>query len=192
MIHRGIVGFSLLLLLLTGLVIVQADEATTPLPGTPADNECNVGGVLYREQNQDGCPTEWYWKAGWYLARFNRGIISRENFPTEFKSVLPPPVKPAADGNIPAAGVCWPKDGQASSIKYLGPPNTRANLIIYSSSDCSGNTGITSDATVIIFTDSLVSAVSICSTFGTPVLTRQLNEYGYSTAPPNAYACMAA
>src|SRR5690349_3307533 len=62
------------------------------LPGcfTPDDNECYKGGVLYREENQDGCSSMWYWKAGWFLARFNDGKISRSNFPVEFKSVLPP------------------------------------------------------------------------------------------------------
>lgn len=69
------------------------DGSNLPECGTPDDNECNPGGVLYREENQDGCKTLWYWKAGWYLARFNDGKISRENFPIEFESVLPPPVK---------------------------------------------------------------------------------------------------
>src|SRR4051794_9292941 len=63
------------------------DGSGLPECGTRADNECNPGGVLYREENQDGCPTLWYWKAGWYLARYNDGTISRKDFPKEFESV---------------------------------------------------------------------------------------------------------
>lgn len=66
------------------------DGSGLPECGTPDDNECNPGGVLYREENQDGCPNLWYWKAGWFLARFRDGKISRADFPKEFESVLPP------------------------------------------------------------------------------------------------------
>lgn len=66
------------------------DSSGLPECGSPDDNECNPGGVLYREENQDGCKSEWYWKAGWFLARFNDGKFSREDFPQEFASVLPP------------------------------------------------------------------------------------------------------
>ncbi|MEZ4668165.1 MAG: hypothetical protein R3E39_09635 [Anaerolineae bacterium] len=68
----------------------SSDGSGLPVCGTPDDNECFPGGVLYREENQDGCPTDWYWKAGWYLARFNDGRISREDVPAEFQSALPP------------------------------------------------------------------------------------------------------
>lgn len=87
--RKGLLISGLLLVLLMGMTWVYADDST-PKPGTPEDNECNPGGVLYREENQDGCPNLWYWKAGWFLARFNRGLISREDFPKEFESVLPP------------------------------------------------------------------------------------------------------
>jgi len=82
--RKAILLVGLLLVLLMGAHLVGAEDDNTPKPGTPADNECYPGGVLYREENQDGCPTLWYWKAGWFLARFNRGLISREDFPKEF------------------------------------------------------------------------------------------------------------
>lgn len=66
------------------------DGSGLPKCGTSDDNECYPGGVLYREENQDGCATLWYWKAGWFLARFRDGKISRADFPVEFESVLPP------------------------------------------------------------------------------------------------------
>ncbi len=75
-----------------------SDGSGLPGCGTPDDNECNPGGVLYREENQDGCASLWYWKAGWFLARFNDGKISRKDFPVEFVSVLPPLEKVVAQG----------------------------------------------------------------------------------------------
>lgn len=87
---RKLLLWAVILVSMTLGVSVVAAADQVPPPGSPADNECNPGGVLYREENQDGCPTEWYWKAGWFLARYNRGEISREEFPDEFKSVLPP------------------------------------------------------------------------------------------------------
>ena len=88
--RKGMLVASLMLVLMMGMSMVRADEKHTPKPGTAEDNECYPGGVLYREENQDGCPTLWYWKAGWFLARFNQGLISRQDFPKEFASVLPP------------------------------------------------------------------------------------------------------
>ncbi len=89
--------FTVLLLLFTLIINVFSTTAQDqqPKPGTPEDNACNPGGVLYREQNQDGCPSVWYWKAGWFLARYLSGEISRADFPDEFASALPPPL-PAA------------------------------------------------------------------------------------------------
>ncbi len=75
------------------------DPSGLPQCYTSDDNECYTGGVLYREENQDGCPTVWDWKAGWYLARYNRGQISRANFPQEFESVLPSLSAASANAN---------------------------------------------------------------------------------------------
>jgi len=74
------------------------DTDSSPTPGTRADNECYAGGTLEGKCggngfHPDGSYTsdevEWAWKAGWYLARFNDGIIAREQIPHEFWSVLP-------------------------------------------------------------------------------------------------------
>lgn len=81
--------FALLFVLCMSIGFVAAQDV--PQPGTPEENECYPGGVLYRSENQDGCPTEWYWKAGWYLAAYNHGRISRDDVPDEFTSALPPP-----------------------------------------------------------------------------------------------------
>lgn len=56
--------------------------------GSPTDNECYAGGVL-----EGKCDSPWLWNAGWYLARFNQGLISREDFPDFYGGVLPPVVE---------------------------------------------------------------------------------------------------
>ncbi|MBL8157125.1 MAG: hypothetical protein JNM70_23330, partial [Anaerolineae bacterium] len=59
-------------------------------PDDPTDdNACFEGGTLWRE-NGDGCPTEWHWKAGWYLQRVETGEIPVEDVPDEFESAMPP------------------------------------------------------------------------------------------------------
>jgi len=88
--HKRILSIDLPLILAVSMSMVQADDMGIPKPGTPVDNECFPGGVLYREGNQDGCPTVWYWKAGWYLSQVNQGLLAREDVPDEFNSVLPP------------------------------------------------------------------------------------------------------
>src|SRR4051794_29517092 len=91
--YKRFIVIGLLFALIVNVGVIAAQDE--PQPGTPEENECNPGGVLYRAENQDGCPTEWYWKAGWYLAAFNNGRLSREDFPDEYASVLPPPLPPA-------------------------------------------------------------------------------------------------
>ncbi len=92
--HKSLIGFILLLVLCTGVGTLAAQEE--PQTGSPEENACNPGGVLYREENQDGCPTEWHWKAGWFLAEYLSGDLPREDFPDEFSSALPSIPEPPA------------------------------------------------------------------------------------------------
>ena len=143
--RKAILFTGLLVMLVMMAGIVSADDERTPKPGTPADNECYPGGVLYREENQDGCPTLWYWKAGWFLARFNRGFISREDFPKEFESVLPPLPKP----EDPIRTVCASNNAIADWYGCMSSNQTgteTVNNVFYSyllfvntSSECPGS-----------------------------------------------------
>lgn len=171
----------LLLILLIGASMVSAEDDLTPKPGTPADNECYPGGVLYREENQDGCPTLWYWKAGWYLARYNRGLISRDDFPKEFESVLPPLQKPVYP--------CW-NDGSVS-ILYIGPANYKGNMIGYPDSlDCTGTPYvIPGGKEFVVFANNFSDAIMLCAAQGTIGFLDRLNTIGYANAPANAYGC---
>jgi hypothetical protein len=79
-----------LILLLTLLVPVGLASADDPAIGSPDDNACNAGGVM------DGkCTTEWHWVCGWYLARLNKNLITRAQFPAQCSSLLAPLPDPA-------------------------------------------------------------------------------------------------
>ncbi len=182
--RKRILAVCLMLSLLVGASSVWAVVDSTPEPGTPADNECNVGGVLYRGANQDGCPTLWYWKAGWFLARFNRGFISRAEFPKEFESVLPPLMKEEAMGSM-----CWSLSSSTYSVLYIGPANTLGNVRTFNSSDCSGTPNSDFNNRAVIFTNDPNDALAICSSFGSVANLVQFNLV-YLNAPPNAYGCV--
>jgi hypothetical protein len=65
------------------------DGSGLPECGTPADNACYEGGVM-----EGKCVGDWEWKAGWHLARFLAGTMTREQVPQDFQIVLPPPAEP--------------------------------------------------------------------------------------------------
>jgi hypothetical protein len=72
-------------------VLAQVEPDSTELPNDPrvndAANACYEGGSLAFR-----CFTELHWEAGWYLIRFEAGLISRADFPKLLAWVLPPEV----------------------------------------------------------------------------------------------------
>ncbi len=107
------------------------DPSGLPQCYTSADNECYQGGVLYREENQDGCPTIWDWKAGWFLARYNRGLLSRANFPQEFESVLPPLSKANAIANTCSYAYTSATGSVLLDVNWHTALNGQNNIIAY-------------------------------------------------------------
>ncbi|MGB1287078.1 MAG: hypothetical protein ACPG7F_11135, partial [Aggregatilineales bacterium] len=111
----------LALLLMTGLAYAE-DEVIFDVPGgdnNPATNEdandCFRGGVLAgkcsstdidMDGDVDADDRAWMWTAGWYLIRFNTGMIDRENFPSYFSTMLPalPETEVSAVPALPSAG----------------------------------------------------------------------------------------
>lgn len=97
--------FALIALLLVLPLVIHAE-------GDPHENACYEGGSMWRD-NGDGCPTEWHWLVGWYLANWenNGGHSNPDNFFPDWgnpQSVLPPlpePPEPSSDGDAyPSAG----------------------------------------------------------------------------------------
>ncbi|MBI1277729.1 MAG: hypothetical protein GC179_06340 [Anaerolineaceae bacterium] len=189
--QKQILLFTFLMLMLLAGNAVHAQEAT-PEPGTPQENECNPGGALYREENQDGCPTEWYWKAGWYLAAVNNGRISRDDVPDEFTSVLPPPdtSDDSTDpDNIPEPpiGTCWFL-ANIFGYRYIGPINTLGNLDLYVTGDCPDGDHINGRTLALILAPSEADALDICATLGTVDYVEPFSNQVY-LAPEHSYLC---
>lgn len=68
------------------------DGSGLPECGSLADNACYEGGVM-----EGKCVGDWEWKAGWHLARFLAGTMTREQVPQDFQIVLPPPAEPGSE-----------------------------------------------------------------------------------------------
>ncbi|MFN8371877.1 MAG: hypothetical protein U0694_03230 [Anaerolineae bacterium] len=88
--------------------------------GNPNDPRVNErANACYEDGSLAGrCHTEWDWVAGWYLIRFQFGLISRANFPAEYVSVLPPEVVTTGGSPLPPAG---PLNGPAPAGCYYNP-----------------------------------------------------------------------
>ncbi len=184
--RKRIILVALVLVVMHGISLVQAQDAT-PEPGIPDDNECNPGGVLYRAENQDGCPTEWYWKAGWYLAAVNDGRISRDDMPDEFASVLPP----EDDSDLlvePAIGSCWLHPSGGFAYQYVGPANTLNNMDGYMEGTCTSWAGTHFNLTALVFAHSQSEAEAVCATLGTVDLVAPFQGWAPS-APSYSYLC---
>lgn len=82
-----IILFLFFIFVLVPLVAAQSiDDRGNP--NNPNDNErantCYDGGSM-----ADKCISDWEWVCGYYLIRFEYGILSRENFPSDCAVLLP-------------------------------------------------------------------------------------------------------
>jgi hypothetical protein len=73
---------------------VYAFNPTTPAENDPLINEdanaCFIGGAW-----EGTCgDSDLKWNAGWYLIRFDQGLITRDQVPDQYKWILPPEVVP--------------------------------------------------------------------------------------------------
>jgi hypothetical protein len=83
----------LLILALAALAIsvmaVYAFEPTTPGENDPRTNldanACFIGGSMVGKCDD----SDLFWNAGWYLIRFEQGLITRNQVPDQYKWVLP-------------------------------------------------------------------------------------------------------
>ena len=74
------------------------DDSGLPLCFTPADNECYEGGEMDAR-----CSTVYDWIIGWYLARYNQGMFTRDDMPAWIASSLfPPEPEPSNSDTGPA------------------------------------------------------------------------------------------
>ena len=79
----------LVMLLIVSVIAVYAFNPTTAEENDPLINEdanaCFVGGAW-----EGTCgDSDLLWNAGWYLIRFEQGVITRDQVPDQYKWILP-------------------------------------------------------------------------------------------------------
>lgn len=155
---KRFISLAMLVLLVTAMAVIlpgvlaQGDDSLECTEdgsngiqcGTPADNECNPGGVLAWEYGWEGpCPAhEEVWVCGWYLARVNRGYL--DAVPDWCEWAIPPEPEPepapAAEKSGPGnnwTGCFW-MDGwnQWSKLNPGAEVNVENNAAWYDDADC--------------------------------------------------------
>jgi hypothetical protein len=114
----------------------QSDDVDYPNDPTLNDsaNACYEGGSM-----EGKCATDWEWQCGWYLIRFESGVISQENFPITCKSLLGEGIVPFSP--FPSVTGCI-YSGQSNYYFLFTGGYTQGNSLgtSYSgyTSDCSG------------------------------------------------------
>lgn len=161
------------------------DGSGLPECGTPKDNECYPGGVLAGK-----CDSEWHWKGGWWLARYNHFGLNRADFPLEFISLLPP----IEDGVRTLPSGCF-DTVPYPDMMFIGPPDTVGNSLDMNSTDGSCSGGIQLVYTSVI-ASSQPEAVAKCTALGAPTVSvDSFRANGYITSstgaamPPDVYWC---
>jgi hypothetical protein len=189
----------LLMFVLVGVVIIgSAFAAADTLPNDPKvnpnANACFAGGTLEGrcngvDSNSDGVISDdevaFAWRGGWYLIRFQAGMISRTDFPAQYVYLLPPLTQEAAQ--------TFPQCFEASfgmDFELLAPYNTLNNARSWDSEDgsCSGNSPWT--ATLVI-APTQPEAVTLCTNIGVdPIIIDPSDESSqYPTMPANVWMC---
>ncbi len=166
------------------------DGSGLPECGTPKDNECYPGGVMAGK-----CDSEWHWKGGWWLARYNHFGLSRADFPLEFISLLPPEeLDENATGPRSFPSGCF-DTGPFPDTMFVGPPDTLNNSQDMNSFDGSCTGGIMQVYTAVI-ANSQPDAVAKCTALGAPTVSvDNFRANGYLTSstgavmPPDVYWC---
>jgi hypothetical protein len=180
----------IVLLMLSLSVAVQAldDQGN---PNDPTINE--RANACYEDGSMAGkCDTQWEWEAGWYLIRFEYGLISREDFPAQYAILLPPlPVEEAAATEEP---VSYPTTGcvftALGGIVMLYADFSGGNFLsspvnFYDNSDCSGSAD-PSTVNLVYAPNGAADAQAICENHGFDATT---THPGFPLAP-NIYACL--
>jgi hypothetical protein len=193
---RRLLTLSVLILALVviGSAFADDDASLANNPNVnPNANACFAGGTLEGrcnpvDANGDGqFSTEEIqagWIGGWYLIRFQYGLLSRANFPAEYAYLLP--LLPQVDSWLG----CYDSN-YAYDLLIIGAPNTLDNAkTIYSSQDGSCTSSNSYFATLVI-ASSQSEAEDLCKDIGFMAsnLFVTSTSRDYPTLQPNVWEC---
>jgi hypothetical protein len=160
--RKSLFGILVTMFLLSSSLFVHAisvdDEGIVNDPNENGRaNACYVGGSM-----EGQCLTEWDWEGGWYLIRFEFGLISRENFPAQFAILLPQEIveTPEVVVDAPSASSC---KGPIYGVLYLnfGSSNKLVSPQFYSDAACSITYAVI-PFTMVYTTGDSAAALTIC------------------------------
>ncbi|MBK9751072.1 MAG: hypothetical protein IPO91_30485 [Chloroflexi bacterium] len=186
---------TILLTLIVALLtfgVVFAAEPTTAAENDPNLNEdanaCYVGGTWAgqcetADIDQNGVVEPWeieyIYEVGWYLIRYEYGLISRAEFPRAFIWALAPQASPSVVVVLPSCfdNAIYP----LFDVQYTGTPNENTNMPRFLSNDGS-------------CTDSLGPSLNYYIVVDDPKQCPLTNAwaasaYGFTTMPANFYIC---
>jgi hypothetical protein len=204
---RFILGLLLLLGLATAVLADVPTTATENDPRTNVDaNACYIGGSLYGkcgsyDLNYDGKidveEIKYMYAAGWFVIRFEKGVILRSQVPVMYRWLIgpepvPPVVYPPSAPAAPSAPVvpppaCYDNNvGTLYDVQYTGTPNITTNMLRFDSDNgsCTTPIGPSLDYYIVI-ANSLTEADTAC-----PYITiSSAAGYGFMTMPADFYIC---
>ena len=171
-------SFAAIMILILSSLLVLAEDGFDDQGDVndPTDND--RANACYEGGSMDGkCDEEVEWQAGWYLIRYEFGMLTREEVPGWVVWVLPPEIVPeelaaAAPAGVVQAPGCW---NSGEDFSYSGTPNTPGNLSWYGSFDGSCSSSEHPHGDYVVVAASQAEADAIC---GNP--TSHLAENMYS------------
>lgn len=184
--------FLFIIMLFTSLIASAQSTDDEGNPNDPAENDranaCYDGASM-----ESKCDGIWEWTCGWYLIRFETGIILRENFPNQC-SILLPPLPVTESENVLVIGPptlstgCYDSSGGDSDFYFNGSINQINNADVFNSTDgsCSGGSAGFPNAMIVYFVGSQADALLFCQSIN-PVIGYIENSLAKSYPVPNAY-----
>lgn len=136
------------------------ESANACLAGGSMEGKCDI------DSNGDGIATQeesdWAWNCGWYLIRFEYGLIPLTQFPVDCISLIQYQVRPLCIMGF---------------LYYTGIPNELRNVHFYLEEGCSGQ-GHSFGDVVIVQSDSIDTAIDLCTNiFGENTAGLQIYQY---------------
>jgi hypothetical protein len=142
-------------------------------------NDCYDGGTMAGR-----CETDLEWQAGWYLIRFEHGLMKREEIPSWVAWVLPPEIAKnllPADSGTPVTPIPVPSVGCTAYyfsqyMDFGGGYFLPAGSTVYQLNSCTTPVGTSSTARV--YAPAGFDALTLCKLNG---------SFSSATPPPFSY-----
>ncbi len=144
--------------------------------GNPNDPNINErANACYEDGSMAGkCDTAWEWDGGWYLIRFQYGLISRDDVPAQYHILLPalPPsnTSPPAPYVMPTAGCVFlagmPISGVDIYTNFNGGNFQNAPSDYYFIADCTNVLSAAVTTPIVYAPNGIGDAIAICQSNG--------------------------